>query len=76
MNEIRNIPRQGNSFDINDPDPFWQQDKLCGGFIVSDDCNWRWDEMELVTFTPKICLDQTLEGCEYLVAYARVNVAL
>jgi len=32
--------------------------------------------MELVTFTPKICLDQTLEGCEYLVAYARVNVAL
>lgn len=32
--------------------------------------------MELVTFTPKICLDKTLEGCEHLVAYARVNVAL
>jgi hypothetical protein len=31
--------------------------------------------MNLITFTPQICLDQELEGCEYLVAYARINIA-
>ena len=31
--------------------------------------------MNLLTFTPEICIDQTLEGCEELVAYARINIA-
>lgn len=30
--------------------------------------------MQLVTFTPGVCLDGTIVGCEYLVAYARINI--
>jgi hypothetical protein len=30
--------------------------------------------MQLVTFTPDVCLDGTIIGCEYLVAYARINI--
>lgn len=29
--------------------------------------------MSLVTFTPEICVDGTLNGCDNLVAYARIN---
>jgi len=29
--------------------------------------------MSLVTFTPKVCLESKLEGCENLVGYARVS---
>jgi hypothetical protein len=32
--------------------------------------------MSLVTFTPDVCLNGELEGCEYLVAYARINNAV
>jgi len=30
--------------------------------------------MQLVTFTPGVCLDGTIVGCEYLAAYARINI--
>lgn len=30
--------------------------------------------MQLVTFTPDVCNDGTIAGCEYLVAYARINI--
>jgi len=59
--------------DPNDPNPYWKQDEKCAGRTVSDDCNWRWEEMSLVTFTPKVCLESKLEGCENLVGYARVS---
>lgn len=29
--------------------------------------------MELVTYTPQECVNSTISGCEYLVAYARFN---
>ena len=32
--------------------------------------------MQLVTFTPEVCVNGGLPGCEYLVAYARVEVAV
>ena len=52
MQEIKNIPRAGNSFSIDDPDPFWRQTDACSGFNVGPDCPWRFEEMTLVTFTP------------------------
>lgn len=29
-----------------------------------------------MTFTPEVCLNGKLEGCEYLVAYARINMSV
>lgn len=52
MSEIKNIPRKGNTYSANDPNPYWSQDENCSGFIVGDGCNWRWEEMNLITFTP------------------------
>ena len=73
MNTIVNVPKLGNRFDPNDPDPFWKQTDSCAGPTVSNDCIWRWEEMTLVTFTPLICTERQLQGCEQLVAYARIN---
>lgn len=64
MSTIINVPKEGNKFDENDPDPFWHQTDDCAGPIVSSDCEWRYEEMSLVTFTPLICRDRILEGCE------------
>lgn len=75
MNVITNVPRVGNTFSENDQNPYWKQEDSCSGFTVDDSCKWRWEEMELITFTPQICLDRTLKGCEFLVAYARINIA-
>ena len=55
MNTIVNVPKDGNTFDPNDPDPYWKQNDACAGPIVSDDCIWRYEEMSLVTFTPQMC---------------------
>lgn len=52
MGDIINIPQPGNKFDPNDPNPYWKQDEKCAGRTVSDNCDWRWEEMNLVTFTP------------------------
>jgi hypothetical protein len=38
MSTIQNVPKIGNSYDVNDPDPFWRQTDACAGPIVSDDC--------------------------------------
>jgi hypothetical protein len=29
--------------------------------------------MQLITFTPEVCLDDSLPGCELLVSYARLQ---
>ncbi len=75
MNTIVNVPKSGKTFDINDPDPFWTQTHACAGAVVSDDCQWRYEEMSLVTFTPIICSESMIKGCEELVAYARINIS-
>lgn len=71
MGEIVNVPRYGNKFDPNDPDPYWSQ-SACSGFEIGDNCPWRFEEMSLVTFTPDVCVSGEVVGCEYLVAYARI----
>lgn len=38
MNTIINVPKAGNVFKVNDPDPFWEQEDACAGPYVSDDC--------------------------------------
>ena len=54
----------------------WQQNDACAGYKVSEkpDCPYRAKEMQLFMFTPEICVDSMIEGCENLVAYARVNI--
>ena len=57
-----------------EPPYFWEQTDACAGFALPDDCPLRIEEMQLVTFTPEVCRNGELAGCEYLVAYARVEV--
>jgi hypothetical protein len=40
---------------------------------VSDDCPYRYEEMELVSYTPNECVSGMVPGCEDLVAYLRFN---
>lgn len=51
----------------------WEETSECAGFKVPENCPWRYEEMELVTFTPDMCLTTEVKGCEYLVSYARFN---
>ena len=42
MSTIEVIPKFGNPYRIDDPDPFWRQTDSCSGFEVNkDDCQWR-----------------------------------
>lgn len=66
MDHITSIP----GAEEGDP-PFWVEDELCRGFEIDQGCKWRYDEMELVSFTPKECLVDKALGCDKLVAHAR-----
>lgn len=54
----------------------WRESTNCAGFRVSQnkDCEFRAEEMELITYTPQDCLDGKIENCQNMVAYARLNV--
>lgn len=71
MNTIEYIPAPGIS---NRTNAIWSQIDSCAGFEVSDDCPYRYSEMELITFTPLECQDGSIDGCENLTAYARFNI--
>jgi hypothetical protein len=69
MNSIEKIPNK------NFSDYFWKEDEYCSGFTVSDtDCNLRYNEMQLISYTPLPCLDGTFPDCSRLVAYARFDI--
>ena len=55
---------------------FWQEDPHCAGYYVDDnpDCDLRPKELELLTYTPKQCLDGTLENCDRLISYTRLSI--
>jgi hypothetical protein len=55
-------------------DPFWEQDDDCADYIVSEDCSLRDSEMKLIVYIPEMCIDEDVEGCEVLQAYARFDV--
>lgn len=79
MQTIKAIPKAktdlGSSFDpSNIQDPYWKQNDPCAGPEVSKECEWRYDEMQLLTFTPQVCASSKLPGCEDLVAYVRINI--
>ena len=40
----------GQTFEDMTAPYYWEQSKECSGFILSDDCPWRYAEMTLVTF--------------------------
>lgn len=52
MKSIHSVPtRDGNG-------TYWTENPNCSGFTISDkDCEFRTSEMELVTYTPKECLN-------------------
>jgi hypothetical protein len=57
---------------------FWRSSQNCSGYSVNiTNCELRIDEMVLVAYTPKECLDTTPSlnsiRCRELVAYARIN---
>lgn len=70
MATIEYIPKEGLDKKY---DSFWNQTDSCAGFEVSDNCPYRYEEMELVTFTPQECIDKKMVGCDKLVAYTRFN---
>jgi len=73
MAEVSRIPMTGQTFENMEAPYFWEQDETCSGFIVSDDCDWRYAEMTLVTFQPEACALSYVKGCEELIAYARIK---
>ena len=72
MSEIDKVPVTGQTFDDMEAPYYWEQSAECSGFIVSDDCPWRYEEMTLVTFRPDACANGEIKGCEELIAYARI----
>jgi hypothetical protein len=74
MNSIESMPSYNNKTHMSDLSPiaaYWNQTASCAGFTVSEDCPWRNEEMQLLTYTPHWC-SKELKGCEELVAYARI----
>lgn len=52
----------------------WKETASCAGFNVSDDCPWRYNEMELLSYTPPECLEHPELNCANLVSYARFEM--
>ena len=72
MAHIEKIPSKGQKFSNMEEPYFWEQSAECSGFIISDDCPFRIEEMSLITFRPDACSTGEVQGCEELIAYARV----
>lgn len=55
---------------------YWAEDPNCSGYYVDDDskCDLRPKELELLTYTPKQCLDEKIEGCKRLISYTRLSI--
>ncbi|CDW71083.1 adenylyl cyclase [Stylonychia lemnae] len=70
MGSIAYVPSQGTNSSVN---PIWKQTDACSGFQVSDDCPYRYEEMDLISFIPQQCIDFEIKGCDQLVSYARFN---
>lgn len=49
----------------------WKESENCAGFNVSDNCEWRFNEMELYHYTPSECLKDESLGCKQFKAFAR-----
>ena len=77
MKSIKSVPDINPETGLSDFNlkPFWSETSTCAGFTLPEDCPWRDEEMQLITFTPLDCYPeyQKLEGCRYLVAYARIQ---
>jgi hypothetical protein len=71
VTDIESIPG-----DFDDPtDNLWEQEDDCAGKDVSDDCDLRVAEMQLIVFTPEDCLDEDeVRGCSELKSFARFNI--
>ena len=52
----------------------WREDENCAGFNVSDNCLWRFNEMELIQYTPSECLKDPSLSCKQLRAFARYSI--
>ena len=59
LNSITSIPNREGS-----QGTYWEETKSCAGFVVSDDCPWRYQEMGLVSYTPKECIDNPSMACD------------
>ena len=60
MNSIKSIPHR---VDDNIEGNYWEETESCAGFEVKNDCPWRFEEMILVSFTPKECIENRLLSC-------------
>ena len=69
MNSIKEIYGRNNLV-------VWRESEHCAGFIVSNssECELRYNEMELLSYTPHECLDGSIKYCKELIAYARFDI--
>ena len=70
MSTIEYVPKMKSTSRV---DAVWQQVDSCAGFEIQESCPYRYEEMELVTFTPQECIDKKISGCDKLVSYSRYN---
>lgn len=86
MNNIHFVPKAGITYaEVNQafkkegklPSEmvYWQENDACAGFEVGPNCHLRYDEMQLVTYSPVQCQGQDVRGCEFLISYARVDMS-
>ena len=53
---------------------YWVQEDTCAGFKLTDKCPHRYEEMELITYTPKECREGNGNNCKHLTSYARFQL--
>ena len=69
MAEITSIPNVYNNA------TFWTEDSNCSGFIIDQDkCDLRISEMDIISYTPLVWTNGTVDGCEETIAYFRFNI--
>ncbi len=64
---MESIPSVQNPSLEGEDDPqgtYWAQTKECAGFVVSEDCPWRYEEMSLIGYTPAECFEDPSMGCD------------
>ncbi len=63
-------------YNANGKGYYWTQNEGCSGKKVSDsnNCKFRIEEMEIVSYTPDECSNGQITGCDDLVIYTRLDI--
>ena len=51
----------------------WTEETRCAGDVVGSDCPFRFEEMEIISYTPTECEQSIANNCNELEAFVRFN---